>query len=162
LVITLKQGSGRDTVFFHFFPGYLTFTFTWFAGWQSAGAIFSFAWSLSMEEQFYVFWAAILRFFRAPLPAIAMMLLIALRAATDAGLTARVVPVNSLPWRMAENIAIPICLGALLAQMLHSRKIFGWLKPVMGQRWSAPASFVLLVASLVPNGGAWAWLQWPA
>jgi peptidoglycan/LPS O-acetylase OafA/YrhL len=52
LVIFLQRGTGRDGIFFHFLPGYLTFTYTWFAGWAASGAVFNFAWSLSVEEQF--------------------------------------------------------------------------------------------------------------
>ncbi|MGC1606324.1 MAG: acyltransferase, partial [Candidatus Acidiferrum sp.] len=85
LVLTLQRGTGRDHVFFHYLPGYLTFTYTWFAGWQASAAIFNFAWSLSVEEQFYMLWAGVLRFLRGVLPMMIMCLLIGLRAATDIG-----------------------------------------------------------------------------
>ncbi len=42
LVVFLQRGTGRDHVFFHFLPGYLTYTYTWFAGWATSGAIISF------------------------------------------------------------------------------------------------------------------------
>lgn len=50
----LQRETGRDRVFFHLLPGYLTYAYTWSAGYASAGAIFHFAWSLSVGEQFYV------------------------------------------------------------------------------------------------------------
>ncbi len=162
LVLALQRGTGRDRVFFHYLPGYLTFTYTWFAGWEASGAIFNFAWSLSVEEQFYLIWAGVLRVLRGALPAALMCLLIGIRAATDMDAVRRVVPVNSLAWRMAAGIAVPICLGAILAQALHSERWFLRIRPLLGHRWSAPVFFVVLIASLVPSASTWDWIRWPA
>jgi peptidoglycan/LPS O-acetylase OafA/YrhL len=161
LVMGLQRGSGRDHVFFHFLPGYLTFTFTWLAGWQSSGAIFSFAWSLSVEEQFYLIWAGVLRAFRGWLPVILMCLMLALRAATEFDAVGRVIPKDSLAWRMAAGIAIPICVGALLAQALHSERWFLRIRPLIGHRRSAPIMLVALLASLAPAANIWDWVRGP-
>ena len=162
LVLVLQRGTGRDHVFFHYLPGYLTFTYTWFAGWEGSGAIFNFAWSLSVEEQFYLIWAGVLRVLRGALPVILMCLLIGIRAATDIGAVRRVVSTDSLAWRMAAGIAVPICLGAILAQMLHSERWFLRIRPLLGHRWAAPLFLLALVASLAPAGNTWEWVCWPA
>lgn len=161
LVLTLQRGTGRDHVFFHFLPGYLTFTFTWFAGWQAAGAIFSFGWSISVEEQFYMIWAGVLRLFRGALPVILMCLMIVLRMATEFDAMGRVVPKDSLAWRMAAGIAVPICIGAILAQMLHSERWFVRVRPLIGHRWAAPLTLIALILSLAPAADIWEWVRWP-
>jgi peptidoglycan/LPS O-acetylase OafA/YrhL len=162
LVLVVQRGTGRDHVFFHYLPGYLTFTYTWFAGWEASGAIFNFAWSLSVEEQFYLIWAGVLRVLRGALPVIVMCLLIGIRAATEIGAVRRVVSTDSLAWRMAAGIAVPICLGAILAQMLHSERWFLRIRPLLGHRWAAPLFLLVLVASLAPAGNTWEWVCWPA
>ena len=159
-MIFLQRGTGRDRVFFHFFPGYLTYTYTWFAGWASSGAIFHFAWSLSAEEQFYVVWALVLRVVRGILPVLIMVLMIFLRLGANFGILQHFISQDSLPWRIAAGIAMPICLGAILAQILHSEKGFRFLLPILGQTWSAPVCLLAFLVALIPSNPAWQPLQW--
>ena len=160
LVIFLQRGTGRDHVFFHFLPGYLTYTYTWFAGWEASGTIFNFAWSLSVEEQFYVLWALVLRVLRGFLPVLVMVLLIFLRLGASFGFLQHLVRKGSLPWRMAGGIAVPICLGAILAQILQSERGFRVLRPILGRKWSAPACLLALLVALIPSTLTWQPLQW--
>jgi len=160
LVIFLQRGTGRDRIFFHFLPGYLTFTYTWFAGWAASGAVFNFAWSLSVEEQFYVVWALVLRILRGLLPALVMILMIFLRLSVHFNLLQNFILKDSLPWRIAAGVSVPICLGAILAQILHSEKGFRILRPILGSKWAAPLWLLLLLASLVPREPFWQMIQW--
>lgn len=160
LVIFLQRGTGRDGIFFHFLPGYLTFTYTWFAGWAASGAVFNFAWSLSVEEQFYVVWALVLRILRGLLPAVVMILMIFLRLSVHFNVLQNFILKDSLLWRIAAGISVPICLGAILAQILHSEKGFRILRPILGSKWAAALWILLLLASLVPRQPFWQMIQW--
>src|SRR5580704_4112306 len=160
LVIFLQRGTGRDRIFFHFLPGYLTFTYTWFAGWAASGAVFNFAWSLSVEEQFYVVWALVLRILRGLLPAVVMILMIFLRLSVHFNVLQNFILKDSLLWRIAAGISVPICLGAILAQILHSEKGFRILRPILGSKWAAALWILLLLASLVPRQPFWQMIQW--
>jgi peptidoglycan/LPS O-acetylase OafA/YrhL len=150
LVLFTENGTERGGLFFHYLPGYLTYTFTWFAGSATSGVIFNFAWSLSTEEQFYCFWPAVVRFLRGWGAALAMAVSMAVYLAARYGLLAGVLPQDSLIERMIGSIALPICLGSLLAQALDTSRGFRALYPILGKKWSAPAMAALLAISLFP------------
>src|SRR5260370_13546319 len=62
---------------------------------------------------------------------------------------------------MILSIAIPICLGAILAHALHSEKVFRVLYPLLGSRWTAPISACVLILCLGPAPPNF-WLAWAA
>ena len=161
IVLVTENGTDRGRLFFHYLPGYLTYTFTWFVGSATSGVIFNFAWSLATEEQFYCFWPAVLRFVRGWRAALVMMASIALHMAARYGLLAGLLPQGSLMDRIIWSIAVPICLGSLLAQALDSAAGFKTLYLILGQKWSAPAMAALLLVSLIPLEPIWP-LAWAA
>jgi peptidoglycan/LPS O-acetylase OafA/YrhL len=161
LVLVTEHGTNRGRLFFHYLPGYLTYTFTWLAGSSTTGPIFNFSWSLATEEQFYCFWPVTLRFLRGWGSSLVMAALVAAHMAARYGLLAGIVPPDSLIERMISSIAVPICLGSLLAKALNTTTGFKILHPVLGRKWSAPAMLALLIASLFPLDPIWP-LAWTA
>ncbi len=110
LVIFTEHDPDRKRVFFVCLPSYLTYTYTWFGVWgRGPGAIFNFGWSLSTEEQFYVFWPFIVKFFRRPWAVIAMIAVIVVRVTTQFGGLNRILPPDSLAHHILMSIAVPIC-----------------------------------------------------
>jgi peptidoglycan/LPS O-acetylase OafA/YrhL len=115
--------------------------------------LFLFAWSLCTEEQFYAFWAPILKCVRRLWVAAAVMavvvsldLLLEGRGAVDTNISA------SLPFVIVTSFACPIGFGALMALAMHHRRLEGWLLYCFGQVYSAPVVAVLLVSLVV-----WPW-----
>lgn len=150
LVMATERHTERGPLFFHYLPGYLTYTVTWFSGFFAGGVIFNFAWSLATEEQFYCFWPAVLRTLRGWGAALVMAASIALHFAARYGLLAGFIRQGSLFDLIVWSIPVPICLGSLLAQALDTQAGFRILYAVLGQKWSAPASAALLLAALIP------------
>lgn len=155
MALIFYRHSPRGPEFFHYFPGYLTFTYTWYAFRSASRPIFNFAWSLSVEEQFYTLWAPVLRFLDNLSPLLIMVGLIALRVSASYGLLGKVLPPDSLFLRIATNISVSICLGVLLAHTLNSRKGFERLYPFLGRKWSAPAALALMFGCLAAGSSFW-------
>jgi peptidoglycan/LPS O-acetylase OafA/YrhL len=138
--------------FFRSLPLYATFTANWFADFSVSHAIlFSFAWSLCIEEQFYAFWPWLVR----RLPALgalsamtAMSAILITDALTERGLLAGILPTGGLGFRVLTSFATPIGLGAILALLLDNPRAFAWLALGLGRRWSAPFALAIVFASL--------------
>jgi len=150
IMLTFQRGSDRAHIFFHYLPGFLTYTYTWCITPNWPTGPFNLAWTLATEEQFYAFWPLVLRFFRGIWSTVAMIAIIALRLAAGHGWTNRILPPGSLSARIVLSIAIPICLGVLLAQALDSERGFRWLYAVLGAKWAAPAALAVLAICLIP------------
>jgi|SRR5580704_2475914 peptidoglycan/LPS O-acetylase OafA/YrhL len=150
IMLTFQRGTGRDTTFFHYLPGFLTYTYTWCITPNWTTGPFNLAWTLCTEEQFYAFWPIVLRFFRGIWSSVAIVAIIILREAAGYGWTNRFLPPGWLPTRMVMSISIAICLGVLLAQALDSERGFNFLFPVLGTKWSAPIALVIFAACLIP------------
>jgi len=150
-----ERGTVRAASFIHYLPSFATFTYTWFISANWPGGMFNLAWTLSTEEQFYSFWPVVLRFLRGVWSSVLLMGIIALKLATDHHLTERVLPPGWLPTRIVVSIAIPICLGVLLAQALHGERGFRLLYSVLGWKWSAPVMLVAMLVCLAPARPPW-------
>ncbi|HYP78304.1 MAG TPA: acyltransferase [Polyangiaceae bacterium] len=130
--------------FFQTLPFYATFTANWFADFRVSHAIlFSFAWSLCIEEQFYLFWPWLVRWLPTRGAGLAMcgLLLVDYCAERRAAF--------GLAQRMITSFAAPIGFGALLALVLAERRPFELLYGVLGKPWSAPLSLASVCALLL-------------
>jgi peptidoglycan/LPS O-acetylase OafA/YrhL len=147
----LPAGPQREH-FFRSLPFYATYTSNWFVDFAVPfPIIFSFAWSLATEEQFYAFWPWIMaraRWVAVPV-AVASLLLITTQC-VQWGLLTSVLGPGGLARRIAGSVSSPMCMGILLSLALHERRSFGILWRSLGWRWSAP----FLLGALLLLAGA--------
>ncbi len=139
--------AAQSTHFFRTLPLYATFTANWFANWAVPFPIlFSFAWSLCVEEQFYAFWPWLVRALSARSAFAAMCVLIAGDALAEQGVFSAWLGPSAL--RVATSFAAPIGLGSLLALALDQRPGFGFLAALLSKRWSAPLALAAVAGLL--------------
>jgi len=150
IMLTFQRDSDRSHTFFHYLPGFLTYTYTWLITPNWPTGPFNLAWTLAAEEQFYAFWPLVLRFFQGTWSLMVMIGIMALRLAAGYGWTNHVLPPGSLPARIVLSIPVPICLGVLLAQVLDSERGFRWLSVFLDGKWAAPLALAALAISLIP------------
>jgi peptidoglycan/LPS O-acetylase OafA/YrhL len=138
-------GPTRDH-FLHAVPLHATYLTNWLVDFDVGyPVVFAFAWSLAAEEQFYLVWPWILRIRGLLVPTAFMIALVVLDQAAERSWLG----LDGLPLRMLRSIATPICLGALLALALASRRGSATLGRALAWRWSAPLAFVALAACVV-------------
>ncbi len=154
VVAAFEPGSPAGTQFWKNLPFYLTYTSNWFVDIASGPrVIFYFAWSLATEEQFYLMWPWAVRFARRWYqPVLVMIGLLAVGEIARAGSPVHGMLTQPLPIRILGSIASPICLGCLLAYLLH--RPFGYRAAffVAGRNWSAPLASALLLVSVAIEG----------
>ena len=151
VVVTLmERQSPYGMAFYGNLKYYFTYTSNWFVTLDQPRVIFYLAWSLATEEQFYLMWPLVEKFFKGSWPVFIALGLIVVSFTTSINLYEALIPQGSLLWRMMTGIAIPICLGVLLAHLLHSRKGFELARRVFGARWSCLVFFALLALLFSP------------
>jgi peptidoglycan/LPS O-acetylase OafA/YrhL len=153
VIFFLPEGPQRAH-FLRSLPFYATYTSNWFVDFAVPfPVIFSFAWSLATEEQFYAFWPWVMARARTfHLPVLAATLLLVTTQSVQWGLLTSVLAPDGLPRRIAGSISSPMCMGILLAWALHERRSFGVLYGLLGLRWSAPVILgVLALLAAAPQ-----------
>jgi peptidoglycan/LPS O-acetylase OafA/YrhL len=149
----LPPSLPQRAYFFSILPYYAVYAANWMIDFGLPfPVIFSFAWSLATEEQFYLFWPSTLRFVRSRGALLAMMsLLVALDLALELGALGAAIPQSGLARRILTSFATPIGLGSILALLLDHKHGHRALNAVLGHRASALAAFGLVVALIVTN-----------
>lgn len=150
LVIAIEPGTQRAAQFWSNLPAFLTYTSNWFVGLDDSaqGVIFYFAWSLATEEQFYLFWPALLMLLywltrRLWTAAIAALLLLGMKVlATDGDVDA------SFSLLVLSSLAPAILFGAMFAVLLHEKGSFQLLYPVLGRKPMPALALLVLLACL--------------
>lgn len=129
---------------------FLTYTSNWFIDYNSHDRIiFYFAWSLATEEQFYLVWSSVEYFLKKHWPVAVALLMIGFQQAAQYDLFSAFLPLDSLPVRIAASISVAICMGVMLAHLLHDERGYRFLRLFVGHRWSSPIAFGLLIYAIV-------------
>jgi len=132
---------------------YATYTANWFVlGDAAQDAIFYHAWSLATEEQFYLVWPAILLGLLAFARRSAVFLAAACAVLAGAVLVDQIathaIDGSSFAPTVLRSIATPICLGALLAAILHHRHGFETAGRGLASPLAVPLFALATIASL--------------
>jgi peptidoglycan/LPS O-acetylase OafA/YrhL len=135
VVFFLEKDAAARAAFFWNLPFFATFTSNLFVPLTDGRVIFYFAWSLAVEEQFYLLWPPVLLMLgashRMKGTFCLALLLIAQACATG-------------QFWVFNSMSITIAAGAGLALGLHHPKSHAVLSRVLGQQWSALAIALLM------------------
>lgn len=140
-----EHGPVRDH-FLRSLPWYVTYTSNWFVDHSVDHAVvFTFAWSLAAEEQFYLGFPWVLRVSRGIVPAALFMgaMLVVDQAAEREWIAG-----GPLLMRMLRSLATPIALGSLAALLLRTH-LFTLVDRVLGQRASPLVILGLVLAGAI-------------
>jgi peptidoglycan/LPS O-acetylase OafA/YrhL len=147
LVWAVEEGPARQQ-FFANLPAFATYTTHWFVSLDSERVIFYFAWSLAVEEQFYLTWPWIERYARERSRMLILGAIFAVVAALHFGLLSWLLPTNSVVYSALWHMAPAILFGVLFAHMLHHPRGFALLWKGVGGKWAAPALLVVILSLL--------------
>jgi peptidoglycan/LPS O-acetylase OafA/YrhL len=136
LVLVLEHSSPAGEGFLSNLKYYATYTSNWFVPLTDGRVIFYFAWSLATEEQFYLVWPWVEKFFRSTLAVSLMALVIA----------------ASIYWDVLAFAAVGT--GVLLAHLLDSPRGHALAWPLLRWRWAAPLLMLALFGVVAwPSSG---------
>jgi peptidoglycan/LPS O-acetylase OafA/YrhL len=150
-----REPSDARRHFFESLPYYASYTSNWFVDFGVTHPIwFGFAWSLSTEEQFYVWWPPLVRAFQRWGTwgmALVLLALIGVDQLAERGLWGAAVSPEAT--RIVTSFSAALALGALLAVLMANERAFPWLWRCLGRRASAAVG-LLLAGALVwrPTG----------
>ncbi len=144
LTIVVEQNSTYGIDFFDNLKYFITNSSNCFVNLSKDRVIFYFAWSLETEEQFYLLWPSVERFFSGWRAVYFALVLIILSQLGNLGFLA---PFLSTPLmaKVASSISTAICLGVILAHMLHYGRTFGILGDLLANYWSSAGALLCCI-----------------
>jgi peptidoglycan/LPS O-acetylase OafA/YrhL len=144
-LVLRDAGPVRDH-FLRSVPWYASYTSNWFVDNAVPHAVvFSFAWSLATEEQFYLGFPWLLRVSKGVAPAAIFLAGVVL---VDQAAEREWLALGPLAMRMLRSLATPIALGSLAALALRT-SLFRALDGVLGHRASPVAMLGLVAAGAI-------------
>jgi peptidoglycan/LPS O-acetylase OafA/YrhL len=157
VVFWLRPHGHMAQGFFKDLPYYLTYL----TNWIHPATFMGIAWSLAAEEQFYLLWPPIERWLGRSAMAI-LLLVIAANQLPSYALASRQTEGwlgVMAGWPMSRVTYTPICLGVLLAHLLHTRNGYKWIARALFAPWMPIACLaaLFLTCNLVPENIA----GWP-
>jgi peptidoglycan/LPS O-acetylase OafA/YrhL len=157
-VLMLERNTAVGRQFFENLPFYLTYTSNWFIA-LDGRVIFYFAWSLATEEQFYLVWPTIEKVLRGWRQVALLVGLLVIRALVEWAVAAGRLPGDNLAIVILLSVPPAILGGVAMAHVLHDRRTFEVVKPVLGFRWTSPLVLAALVIGIeleLPQSFIWA------
>jgi peptidoglycan/LPS O-acetylase OafA/YrhL len=124
----------------------LPYALTYTSNWVHLSGMLAITWSLSAEEQFYLFWPSVERFFRGQ--TVRLLCAMLLLFVTIQIVNGHFLPLDTWPEFLTAASFTPILLGVGLAHAMNSRLVFQKLWPVVGHRYAALFAFTAIAGLL--------------
>ncbi len=145
MFLFVKPDSEHAPKYFADFPYLMTYTSNWVhLDWVFMGL----TWSLATEEQFYLLWPPMEKFLRKFAIPFLIGFLILNQLVNFKLLESPLISLLGEDFRKLEIIQItftPICLGVLLAHVMHSKKGFDVCTKIVGSRHATWIFLVILI-----------------
>ncbi|OIR03159.1 O-acetyltransferase OatA [mine drainage metagenome] len=157
IVWSLERTSFLGQQFFSNLPYFLTYTSNWFVK-PDNRVIFYFAWSLATEEQFYLIWPTVEKVLNGWRPVGLIIAILIVRELVEISVASGQLRGDNLSVVILLSIHPAILGGVVMAHVLHDRRIFAMVSPLLGGRWSAAIIFIGLIVAVelnLPQGGIW-------